>query len=189
MTEKEKYLQANYANTKNAELAVYCNISESSLHRLARLLGLRKSPEFMAQIQREASAAGAKAVKALTPEEKKARMEKAIAAGHMFKKGDWIYKDKSPEWRAEFFKKCAVRWKQTRKLEQARIDFGLPQRTKFRFALHTDPIKNERAYKLRYYLRKKGYIVDRYKVSLNETTKRSEYCEKKAKYLGFKLNF
>lgn len=143
----------------------------------------------MAQLQRAASAAGVKAVKALSPDEKKARMEKAIAAGRKFKKGEFAHKDKTPEWLAAFFKKCTEGWKAARNLERARVDFGLPQRTKFRFALHTDPIKNKRTYNLRYYLRKKGYIVDRYKVSLNETTKRSEYCEKKAKYLGFKLNF
>lgn len=183
------YIKEHYANTKNTDIAAHCGISLTTLHRIARENGLRKDPAFMAQLQRAASAAGVKAVKALSPEEKKARMEKAIAAGRKFKKGEFAHKDKTPEWRAAFFKKCTEKWKAARNLERARVDFGLPQRTKFRFALHTDPIKNKRTYNLRYYLRKKGYIVDRYKVSLDETTKRSEYCEKKAKYLGFKLNF
>ncbi|MBR6280835.1 MAG: hypothetical protein IKR32_06025, partial [Bacteroidales bacterium] len=57
---QEAWLCRHFRNTKNAELAARLGISETSLHRFARSLGLTKTPQFMRKCQ-AATAAAAKA--------------------------------------------------------------------------------------------------------------------------------
>lgn len=184
------YIIKNFPHQKNKDIAAHCGISESTLHRIARVKGLKKTPEQMERTQRAASAAGAKVVKSMTAEQKQARIQAARNSpnARCFQKGHNIFEGKSEEYRKEFFRKCAESWKKTRKLEQARIDYNLPQKTKFRFPLHTDPRKNRQMYGMRYYLKLRGYIVDGFRVSVTETTQRGRRdTEEKARKLGFKF--
>ena len=57
---QEAWLCRHFRNTRNAELAARLGISESSLRRFARSLGLTKTPQFMRKCQ-AATAAAAKA--------------------------------------------------------------------------------------------------------------------------------
>lgn len=57
---QEAWLCRHFRNTRNAELAARLGISETSLHRFARSLGLTKTPQFMRKCQ-AATAAAAKA--------------------------------------------------------------------------------------------------------------------------------
>ena len=58
LTDKElDWLVKRYASTDNFTLADTLGVSESTLHRLARRFGLRKSPAYMRRCQRETAAA------------------------------------------------------------------------------------------------------------------------------------
>ena len=54
---QEAYLVKHFKHTKNAELAAKLNIGERSVVRLARKLGLKKTPQFMRKCQQEMTAA------------------------------------------------------------------------------------------------------------------------------------
>lgn len=185
------FIKENFATTKNDELAQHCGISLSKLHTIARAYGLTKTADFMAMTQRAASAAGAKVVRAMSPEQKKRRIQAARNSPNArhFEKGHNLYEGKSEEYRKEVSRKRTESWKKTRQLEQARVDFNLPQRTKFRFALFTNPLKNKKMYQMRYYLKFRGYVVNGFSVSFTDNTKRTEGCENKAKELGFIFNY
>lgn len=52
LTDKEvAYLSKHFKHMKNAELAAKLNIGERSVVRLARKLGLKKTPQFMHKCQ------------------------------------------------------------------------------------------------------------------------------------------
>ena len=51
------WLVKHYPNTENAELCFRLGCSESTLHRLARRFGLKKTRAYMRRTQKEAAAA------------------------------------------------------------------------------------------------------------------------------------
>ena len=50
--EQERWLVAHFRHTRNVEIGERLGISQSSLHRFARELGLTKTRQFMRKAQR-----------------------------------------------------------------------------------------------------------------------------------------
>jgi phosphoglycolate phosphatase-like HAD superfamily hydrolase len=59
--EQREWFVANFDHTKNQELADHLGTSPRSVTRMARELGLKKTKEFVAAMQRNASEHGARA--------------------------------------------------------------------------------------------------------------------------------
>jgi hypothetical protein len=53
--EQKTWLRVHFPHMSNAICATYLNMSESSLHRIARRLKLRKTPQFIKECQRAAA--------------------------------------------------------------------------------------------------------------------------------------
>ncbi len=152
--EQEAWLVKHFRNTKNDILMEKLGLKFSTFHRIVRALGLKKTKRFMRKCQKATSEA-AKA--------------SHIANGTYPPKGyriprseEFQYKQGGKPW-----DRCGRRkWnrarkqahdtlERTRKEERARATFGLPQRTALR-------VKRQPRQKLldRYYLKKRGYILD-----------------------------
>ena len=175
---QSEWLMQHFKHTKNAECAKKLGISESSLHRIARELGLKKTPQFM----RKCQAATAKAAQ-----------ESHIANGtyppkgfiipksenYRFKKGETPLMRHGKAKEAARIKKSTEAREATRRAEKRRILFGLPQKTKLR--LVSQPRKKCDA---RWYLKSKGYILDEEKriAYWNADTHRAPRLEARESY-------
>ncbi len=176
LTDKEvKWLGKHFRNTKNAELADRLGISEASLHRYAREMGLRKTPQFVRKCQL-ATAAAAK--------ESHLRNGTYPPKGYIIPRSEEFqfqpgvtplqrHGKRKEEQRLRRMKESMAA---TRKLERARILFGLERKTKLRIAGLGQP---RYFAEQRYYLRKLGYLIERGSMDAYYTpdTKRSEDYE------------
>ncbi len=155
LTEKQlAWLQKHFKNTKNAVLAEKLGISESGLHRLARQYGLKKTRQFMRKTQRATSeAAKASHLRHGTYPPKGYRIPRSEE--YQFKKGETPVQRLGKRKEAARIAKAVESRRQTWKVEHARAVFGLEQKT--RLKVRRQPIKKIQA---RYYLRKRGYIID-----------------------------
>lgn len=61
---EEKWLTKHYQHTKNADILAKLGVGESTLHRYARLMGLKKSSQFVKRTQKENAQEGYKVCKA-----------------------------------------------------------------------------------------------------------------------------
>lgn len=176
ITEKqEKWLKNHFLHTKNAEVAERLGISESSVHRLARALGLKKSRQFMVKCQREATKA-ANSSHLLNGTYPPKGYIIPRSEQYRFKKGETSRDRLGAKRENERIRKSAESRKQTYKSEKARAVFGLEQRTRLKV------IKQPREkILLRYYLKKRGYIVDdKLRIAYyTDSTKRGKRIENK----------
>lgn len=149
--EQLRWLAENYHCTKNAELCAALGIGGSLLHRLARRLGLRKSPEFMSLTQAEA----ARSAQLLGRATGRYRRQSEAMKGrvppqwepYLFRPG---HKPKvPPEARAA----AAGKRRNTFKTERRRVLFGQPQRTRLRVVAQS---RGKVSY--RYGMRRRGYV-------------------------------
>ena len=153
--EQERWLERHFKHTRNAEAAERLGISERSLIRIARRLGLAKSRQFMRAAQRNAADRareshlrnGTYPPKGfIIPRSEEFRFKPGeTSAQRIGKAGERRRIEKSAESRRRTFKE-----------ERSRRVFGLPQRT----GLRVIRLPRYVAYQ-RYYLRKLGYIVPR----------------------------
>lgn len=170
---QEAWLIKHYKHTKNAEVAVHLGISQSTMHRIVRKLGLKKTPQFIRKCQ-QATAAAAK--------ESHLRNGTYPPKGYVvpnrrpFPKGVSNAERFGKRKEAERIRKSAESRENTRKSERARATFGLPQRTKLRVI----PIPEAKV-KLRWYLKSRGYILDEIArvAYYDENTKRGKRIEEK----------
>ena len=186
LTEKQvAWLQKHFKNTKNAVLAEKLGISESGLHRLARQYGLKKTPRFMKKCQRATSeAAKASHLKNGTYPPKGYRIPRSEE--YQFKKGETPVQRLGKRKEKARIEKAVESRKKTYKLERARALFGLERKIK----LHVvkQPLKKIQT---RYYLRKRGYIIDdpAFVAYYDENTRRALKIEarpKQQRYYDFK---
>lgn len=179
LTEKqEAYLRRHFQDTDNEYLALVLGISQTTLHRYARAWGLKKTRAHCKQMQREAAAA-AKA--------------SHLANGTYPPRGFIIpgserYRFKAGHKEGKVAKRRRIRAatesrRHTIQKERARIAAGLPQKTKLR--LTAQPVEKV---KDRYYLKKRGYILDEETATAyyNAETKRSPKKEATARHYAFK---
>jgi hypothetical protein len=151
------WLVKHFKDRENEFLAFKLGISETSLHRLARRYGLQKSRSFLKARSQDGGRTSI-------------YYHRKRDDGFMPKKGDpvrpgsekgWFRPGEKPVDRlgkrreAERIRKSAASRKATRLNEVIRLRRGLPQLTRLR--IRTLP---KEAYIERYYLLKRGYILD-----------------------------
>lgn len=155
LTEKqEAWLKRHFKHTKNTEIAERLGISEAAVHRFARAFDLKKSRQFMAKCQR-ATADAAQRSHRINGTYPPKGYQIPGAEKHRFRPGETSLDRLGAKREAERVRKAAETRKQTYKSERARAVFGFAQRTKLRVV--KQPTAKVR---LRYYLKKCGYILD-----------------------------
>lgn len=152
--EQEKWLKAHFRNTKNDVIMAKLGLSHSTLHRFAREYGLKKTKQFMHKCQRAtADAAKASHLANGTYPPKGYRIPRSEE--FQYKPGDkpWSRCGRR-KWNMAI-RNGAEKRKETFREDQCRRRWGLPQKTRLR-------VKQTPRQKLldRYYLKKRGYILD-----------------------------
>ena len=174
---QEKWLRLHFKHTKNAEIAARLGISESAVHRYARLWGLVKTKAFRRSTQLNAAAKAKEShLRNGTYPPKGYRIPGSEKAG--FKKGVTPLQRLGKRREKARIEKAAATRRETIRRDKARILFGLEQKTKMRLISQPHYIACQR-----YYLRKRGYIVERGSLVAYYTdeTRRSEEYETRTK--------
>lgn len=184
LTDKQqKWIIANFKNTKNDEIMLKMNISHSALHRFAREHNLKKSKQFIQKCQAATTEAARLANKQRNWPPKGYKIPNSEK--YQFQKGITPLKRLGKRKNTERIRKSAESRKNTVRSEKRRVLFGLPQKTKLKVVQSPHA---KIAY--RYVLKKRGYIVDRGSKDIyyDENTLRSEIVEHTAtKRHGFSI--
>lgn len=173
--EQERWLVAHFKHTKNEEIGERLGISQSSVHRFARELGLTKTKQFMRKVQKNASerAKASHLINGTYPPKgyRIPRSEK-----FQFKKGVTNIQRLGKAGERKRVEKSAASRRKTFKVERARKLFGLPQQTKLRVI--AEP-RGKTCH--RWYLKKRGYILDEKELIAywTEDTRRATILEKR----------
>lgn len=155
LTDKQTaWLVKHFKHTKNAEIAERLGISESSLHRMARSLGLKKTRQFQAKCQ-EAAAKAADLSHRINGTYPKKGYRIPRSEEFQFKSGVSNIERLGARKEAARLAKVHESLSKTRRLERGRALFGLPQQTKLRVVRHPQQLIKDR-----HYLKKCGYILD-----------------------------
>lgn len=149
---QERWLTNHFKHTKNSECAEKLGISPRSVGRIARLLGLSKSRQFMAKCLRETTEAAKISHRRNGTYPPKGFRIPNREAGQ-FKTGVSNLERLGAKKDAERLRKSAESRRATVKRERARIVWGFEQRTKLK--LGGNPKKRQ----YRYNLRQRGYQV------------------------------
>ncbi|MBQ2979689.1 MAG: hypothetical protein IJE18_06230 [Bacteroidaceae bacterium] len=150
--EQLQYLIDNFHNTRNADLALHLGIGMRTVNRLASIHGLTKSQEFLSARQQKAGEFLRK-WNTLNPKPVGYRIPRSEE--NYFKSGTSIRSRQGEEAQQQAIAKATRTRRETIKKERRRILFGLPQRTALKLIA-----KPREKVQLRYYLRKRGYIID-----------------------------
>lgn len=183
--EQRDWFVANFDHTKNRELAEHLGTSLRSITLMARELGLWKTKEFMAAMQRNASEHGAKANRAMGGN---AGSRNLLIYGKAtrFRAGESNKDRMSAEAFADMHRRIGESRKETFKKERRRVIFGLNQQT----SLRVIQCPREKI-TLRNNLRKHGYEIGRAsnEATVTSETRRSIRMEARAAKMGIKFNF
>lgn len=181
--EQVEWFRKNFCNMKNQELADTLGISLSSVIRMARKQNLRKSKEFMAAMQRHASACGARVTRAMGGNAGAVNLLKYGKATR-FQPGVSNKDRMGEDAFVEMYKRMGINRSETFRKEKLRVRWGLEQKTRLRVT--TCPPEKLR---LRSALRRRGYNIDRAsnEVFFNQQTQRSERMEAHARKLKMVL--
>ena len=178
-----KWLKENYANIPNCKILEHLGISRGVLNRLIKEYRLRKSPEYLKEINKESLRLATQAAKAKGWPPKGYVIPKSEEAR---KKGQ----EKMAEMRADeeinarWRKNMSIGRKKLYKDEKRRVLFGLEQKTKLKV------VRSSHAKVCcRTELRSLGYIVGRGSnvAYWNEETKRDESKEQTARKHGIRF--
>lgn len=173
--EQERWLVAHFRHTKNEEIGERLGISQSSLHRFARELGLTKSRQFMRKTQRNAADKakeshlrnGTYPPKGyIIPRSEEFRFKAGVTpVERLGKRRERRRVEKSAESRRKTFRE-----------EKARALFGVPRKTRLR-VVREPKGKTE----LRWYLKSRGYILDERELIAywTDETRRATILEKR----------
>ena len=173
--EQEKWLTAHFKHTKNEEIGERLGISQSSLHRFARELGLTKTKQFMRKVQKNTSER-AKASHLINGTYPPKGYRIPRSEEFQFKKGVTNLQRLGKAGERKRVEKSAASRRKTFKVERARKLFGLPQQTKLR--VMREP-RGKTCH--RWYLKKRGYIIDEKELIAywTEDTRRATILEKR----------
>ena len=185
LTEKEtEWLVRHYKHTRNEDIQRRFGMGHSMLHRYARALGLKKTPQFMRKTQENAAkAAYASHKRNGTFPPKGYRIPRS--AEFCFQKGESNKTRLTPEKFAETVAKSAASRRKTYEAEVRRVHWGFDQRTRLKVVKQTKSKVN-----YRYRLRKRGYEedpADHNKYYYTRKTKRSLTMEENASKWGIKF--
>lgn len=183
--EQSEWFVANFTNTKNQELADRLGTSPRSVTRIARELGLWKSKEFVAAMQRNASEHGAHANRLMGGNAGAVNLLKYGKATR-FKPGTTQRDRMSEEAYAAMLVKRGAARKELFRKERRRVIFGLEQQTNLRVV----QCPKEKVL-LRNGLRKRGYEIPRAsnEATVTNETRRSIRMEARAEKMGIKFHF
>lgn len=183
--EQREWFVANFDHTKNQELADHLGTSPRSVTRIARELGLWKTKEFVAAMQRNASEHAARANRLMGGN---AGMSNLLKYGraYQFKPGESNKDRMDEEALREMRRKIGASRKETFRKERRRVIFGLEQKTNLRVI----QCPREKVM-LRMNLRKHGYEIARAsnEAIVTPDTRRSIKMEARAEKMGIKFNF
>lgn len=152
--EQERWLKAHFRHTRNEEIGERLGISQSSLHRFARELGLTKTRQFMRKVQRNAADKakeshlrnGTYPPKGyVIPRSEEFRFKTGVTpVERLGKRRERKRVERAVESRRKTFRE-----------EKARALFGVPRKTRLRV------VREPRGKTCqRWYLKKRGYILD-----------------------------
>ncbi len=183
--EQLAWLSAHFADTKNAEIAARLGCGESTLHRVARRLGLKKSREFMSSVNRASLEACWQANKGEGNHGKKNLVVHGVR--YRFKKGERPIDRHGAEGEARRRKKLRATRNDIIRRERLRIKWGLPQLTKIKLVLDKKAGQLQRM--ARYALKQRGYIVSRGAkvIYYDGSTQRSAIVERNAVKKGLTI--
>lgn len=183
--EQREWFVANFDHTKNQELADHLGTSPRSVTRMARELGLWKTKEFVAAMQRNASEHGARANRLMGGNAGAVNLLKYGKATR-FKPGTSQKERMSAEAFADMHRRIGLSRKETFKKERRRVIFGLEQKTNLRVV----QCPREKVL-LRLNLRRHGYEIPRAsnEATVTNETRRSIRMEARAEKMGIKFNF
>lgn len=178
--EQREWFVANFDHTKNQELADHLGTSPRSVTRIARELGLWKTKEFVAAMQRNASEHAARANRLMGGNAGMANLLK-YGRAYQFKPGESNKDRMDEEALREMRRKIGASRKETFRKERRRVLFGLEQKTNLRVV----QAPKEKIC-LRSGLRKKGYEIARASnvAFITAATHRSEVMERRAVSMG-----
>lgn len=187
--EEKKWFVNHFEHTKNAVICAKLGIKLTTMHRLKRELGLKKTKAFMRKTQLEATTAARIAVLNETADKKQRRQENARRNNQKarFKKGVWALRNKTSSELEEISKKRVASWEKSRQADEMRLNWGIETKHHFRFAKVLDPKKQKILLNLRYNMRRLGYVFPKIGSMVayyNEETKRSSRREATAAKLG-----
>ena len=179
--EQLMYLIENFATTKNMELAAHLGCGESTLHRTARKMGLKKDREFMERLNSESLAACHAANRGTGNSGKKNLLKHGVK--YRFKKGERPVDRLGEEGERRRIEKLRKTRTALIRRERVRINWGLPQLTNIKLGCRHEHIP------MRYQLRKKGYIAERGAkvIYYDDSTNRSALMEKHATAMGLTI--
>lgn len=149
--EQEDWLREHYATNYNKDCAAHLGISESSLHRHARRLGLKKDPKWFYQVELLHCQMMADANRGSGNHGTKNLL--IYGAPHRFKKGVTSRERLGDEKELQRLEKSAATRRETIRKERMRINWGFEQQTRLK-------IGHDRKRALtRHALKKRGYII------------------------------
>ena len=183
--DQREWFVANFGTMKNQELADRLVTSPRSVIRMARELGLWKTKEFVAAMQRNASEHGARATRLMGGNAGAVNLLKH-GKGYRFKPGTSQKDRMSAEAFAEMHRRIGESRKETFRKERVRVNWGFEQKTKLRV------VRCPRAkIDIRHGLRKRGYEIARAsnEAMVTDETRRSIRMEARAEKMGIKFNF
>lgn len=199
ITEKqEQYIIRHYSNTKNSVIMEKLGIGESTLHRIARKHGLRKTKQFMRKTRTEArEKAREVCLRYGVYEETRERMREKM--NELSRRGEHIpgsfikgqsNKDRlSPKRFRQLIEKSRATRNEMIRKERLRMRWGLPQKT--RMLIFPEECRKSRKDKSihRHLFRKFNYIVDRGddNVYYDEQTERRPIMEANAHKYGLRI--
>lgn len=183
--DQREWFVANFGTMKNQELADRLVTSPRSVIRMARELGLWKTKEFVAAMQRNASEHGARATRLMGGNAGAVNLLKN-GKGYRFKSGTSQKDRMSAEAFAEMHRRIGESRKAIFRKERVRVNWGFEQKTKLRV------VRCPRAkIDIRHGLRKRGYEIARAsnEAMVTDETRRSIRMEARAEKMGIKFNF
>ena len=183
--EQLEWFRENFDHTKNQELAACLGTSPRTVTRMARELGLWKTKDFVAAMQRNASEHGARATRLMGGNAGAVNLLKYGKATR-YKAGESQKDRMSAEAFADMHRRIGVARKETFRKERIRVNWGLEQQTSLRVV--QCPRKK---IMLRLNLRRHGYMIARAsnEAMITNETRRSMKIEARAEKMGIKFNF
>lgn len=186
-----EWLKENFANEENFIIADTLGISETTMHRYARLFGLKKSKAYMRRCQKEATDAAhyfnriSGRNKALAERMRNGGMSPKFLACRITKENSlWV---RCPEKMQASRKKHGQTLHQVWEEEKRRVKAGLPQKTRLKVAEGKDRVFNRLKAVRKYYLKSRGYRIDGLTAWWNENTLRAPQLEKKDTIFKYRM--
>lgn len=180
--DQQQWLRDHFATTLNKDCAAHLGISETSLHRIARQLGLKKDQAWLRGVFLERQAMAADANRG------EGNQGKANLLLHgkkyQFRPGVTCRDRLGDERERQRLEKAAATRRETIRKERMRVRWGLQQQTKLRV------ISNPRAAQIRYCLKRAGYILQgrcAWEACYTADTHRIPSLEQSAQQNGIKI--